>query len=138
MKIFITASFKHGANKKEIEHLCSLVRKSGFEDFCFLRDVENYQKVFEDPKELMLRAKKEIRKCDALLIDMTEKPSGRAVEAGMAYAFGKKMIIIMQKGTKIKDTIRGIADLVVEYENLDDIVPKLRNFAKKPNSSKEN
>jgi hypothetical protein len=39
MKVFITASFKDGKNRVDIEQLCSLVRKSGFEDFCFIRDV---------------------------------------------------------------------------------------------------
>ena len=60
MKVFITASF--GDSKENIENLCEIVRTSGFEDFSFIRDVENYKKVFSDPKELMSRAKKEIQK----------------------------------------------------------------------------
>jgi len=53
MKIFITAPFRNGENKAEIETLCRLVNEAGFEDFCFIRDVENYKKAFTDPKELM-------------------------------------------------------------------------------------
>jgi len=34
--MFITASFKNGENREEIEHLCSLVKQSGFEDFVLL------------------------------------------------------------------------------------------------------
>ena len=94
MKLFITAPFKNGANKKEIEKLCRIIRESGFVDFCFIRDVENYQKMFHDPSELMKRAIKEISKSDVLLIDMTDKPTGRAIEAGMAYALDKKIIVI--------------------------------------------
>jgi nucleoside 2-deoxyribosyltransferase len=90
MKIFITASFRNGENKEEIEHLCGLVKTAGFEDFCFIRDVENYKKAFDDPQELMQRAKDEIDKSDALLIDMTDKPTGRAIEAGIAFALNKK------------------------------------------------
>ncbi len=60
MKIFITASFKDGKNKDEIEHLCSLIKESGFQDFCFIRDVENYQKIFDNPKDLMIKAKEEM------------------------------------------------------------------------------
>jgi hypothetical protein len=33
-----------------------------WQDFCFIRDVENYQKVFDNPKELMKRALEEIIK----------------------------------------------------------------------------
>jgi len=129
MKVFITASF--GDSKENIENLCKIVRTSGFEDFSFIRDVENYKKVFSDPKELMSRAKEEIQNSDALLIDMTEKPTGRAIEAGIAYALGKKIIVIMKKGTVVKDTVIGIADLVIEYDTIGDISSKLKEFALK-------
>ena len=85
-KMYITASFKDGENKEEIEKVCGLVKQAGFEDFCFIRNIENYQKMFNDPKELMKRAKGEIEKSDYLLIDLTNKPTGRAYEAGIAYA----------------------------------------------------
>src|SRR3989344_164661 len=126
MRIFITASF--GDSKENIERLCRAVKAAGFEDFCFIRDVENYQKMFDDPKELMQRARKEIKKSDALLIDMTDKPTGRAIEAGIAYALGKRIIVIMRRGTVIKDTTRGIADVLIEYNEIDDITLQLRTM----------
>jgi nucleoside 2-deoxyribosyltransferase len=73
----------------------------------------------------MKRAKEEIEKSDFLLIDMTDKPTGRAIEAGIAYALNKKIIVIMKKGTQIKDTTRGISEEVIEYNNLEDIVKPL-------------
>lgn len=131
MKIFITASFQNGDNKKEVEHLCGLVKDAGFEDFCFIRDVENYKKVFDDPRELMQRARDEISKSDALLIDMTDKPTGRAIEAGIAFALNKKVIVIAKRGTPIRDTVRGIASFVAEYDVLDDIVTPLKEWLSK-------
>jgi|TARA_B100002003_G_C14146773_1_gene551434 nucleoside 2-deoxyribosyltransferase len=128
MRIFITATFKEGENKEEIGYLCSLIRESGFQDFCFIRDVENYKKVFDNPKDLMKRAKEEISKSDVLLIDMSNKPTGRAIEAGIAFDQNKKIISIMKKGTKIKDTTKGISNLIIEYETLSDIVKPLNSF----------
>jgi nucleoside 2-deoxyribosyltransferase len=128
MRIFITAPFQGIDNKKEIEHLCSLVRKSGFEDFCFVRDVEKYQKMFSTPKELMKRTKDEIQKSDALLIDMSNKPTGRAIEAGIAYSFQKKIVLIMKKGTVLKNPSKGIADTIIEYDSLEEITPQLKKF----------
>jgi nucleoside 2-deoxyribosyltransferase len=125
MKIYITSSF--GDSKEAIERLCSIVRSAGFEDFNFIRDIENYQKVFHNPKELMQRAREEIKKSDALLIDMTDKPTGRAIEAGIAYALDKKIIVIMKRGTEIKDTTRGIADTVIEYDELEDLARGLKS-----------
>lgn len=121
MKVFITASFKEGKNRKEIEQICSIVRNAGFEDFCFIRDVENYQKVFSNPKELMDRARMEILNCGALLFDATEKSTGRAIEVGIAFANKKKIIVVMKEGTKIKDTLRGVADLVITYKVIGDV-----------------
>ncbi len=126
MKLFITASFQGDDNKKEIEHLCELVKMIGFEAFCFIRDVENYKKIFDDPQELMQRTRDEISKSDALLIDVTDKPTGRAIEAGIAFALNKKVIVIAKKGTQMKDTTRGIASLVIEYDVIDDIVMPLK------------
>ena len=130
MKVFITAPFKEGKNKKEIEHLCSILKKSGFEDFCFVRDVENYQKVFDSAKALMQRAQKEIKKCDCLFIDMSNKPTGRVIEAGIAFAEGKKIITVMKRGTVIKDTTRGISDSIMEYEELTDLIEPLSTLFK--------
>jgi nucleoside 2-deoxyribosyltransferase len=126
MKVFITASF--GDSRENIEKLCSVVKSAGLEDFCFMRDVENYRKIFDDPKELMQKAREEIKKSDALLIDMTEKPTGRAVEAGIAYSLEKKIIVIMKRGTQIKDTIKGIADSIIEYDAIEDISAGLKEF----------
>ncbi|HEY4480140.1 MAG TPA: nucleoside 2-deoxyribosyltransferase [Candidatus Paceibacterota bacterium] len=123
MKVFITTSF--GDTRENVEHLCSLVKNAGFEDFCFIRDVENYQKVFDNPKDLMARSLEEIKKCDALLIDMTDKPTGRAFEAGMAYALGKKIIVVMKRGTEIKETTQGIANVIIEYKNIEEVTEKL-------------
>jgi nucleoside 2-deoxyribosyltransferase len=126
VRIFITSSF--GDSRESIEQLCSIARLAGFEDFSFIRDVENYQRIFNDPKELMHKAKDEIQKSDALLIDVTDKPTGRAIEAGIAYALGKKVIVIMKRGMEIKDTTKGIADLVIEYDKIDDIAADLKSF----------
>ena len=132
MKLFVTASFKGNDNKKKIEHLCKLVKMAGFEDFCFIRDVEHYTKMFNDSHKLMQRAKDEIIQSDALLIDMTDKPTGgAAIEAGVAFALNKKVIVIAKKGTPIKNTTSGIASLVVEYDVIDDIVIPLREWLSK-------
>jgi nucleoside 2-deoxyribosyltransferase len=122
MKIYITAPFKGSDNKTEIEKMCEIVKESGFKDFCFIRDVENYKKVFHNAYELMQRAKKEIEKCDALLIDFDGPASGRMIELGIAYALNKKVILITKKGTAVKETVSGVTNNIIEYENLKDII----------------
>jgi len=121
MKIYITSPFRDGKNREEIEALCEAVRSSGFEDFSFIRDIEHYEKMFNDPNELMQRAKEEVEKCGALLINYDGPANGRMIELGIAYALGKKIVLVTVRNTPVKDTVRGVADAVIEYEQLEDI-----------------
>ena len=128
MKVYITAPFKNGENKAEIEHLCWLIKSSWFEDFCFIRDIEHYEKIFHDAHELMLRAKEEIEKCEVLLIDYDWPASGRMIELGIAYALGKKVILITSQDMEVKETVAGVADAIIYYETLEDIVKPLSDL----------
>jgi hypothetical protein len=67
MKLFVTARFKGDENKADIEKLCALVRAAGFDDFCFIRDIEGYERgIFPSPHELMDEARGEFLKYDTL------------------------------------------------------------------------
>jgi len=127
MKIYITAPFRDWENKDEVEYLCATIRKSGFEDYCFIRD----EKTFADEYEMMRKAKEKIEKCEALLMDYDGPTHGRMIELGIAYAINKKIVIITKKWTHIKDTIRGVSDSIIEYENIEDIIkPMVKLFLK--------
>lgn len=131
MKVYVTARYKGTENKAEIEDLCRAVRGSGMEDFCFIRDVENYQVVFDDPKSLWERALLEIKNCDATLIDVSDAPTGgRVVEAGIAYALGQPIFVIVKQGVKYKELFGGIATLVIEYDDYSDITNALTKYIK--------
>ena len=130
MKIFITATFRKTKNKFEIERLCSVVREAGFEDFCFIRDIEHYKKIFSDPRQLMLRTTEEIKNSDSLLFDATKKSTGRAIELGIAYSNHKKIIILVKNSSKIKDSVRGVADEIITYAKIEDIRDTLRRIYK--------
>lgn len=129
--MYVTMTYRGADNRDEVDALCRLVREAGFADFCFVRDVENYRKVFDSPHDLMARSRDEIAASDALLLDMTHRPTGRAIEAGIAYALGRRIVIIMQRGTLLRDTARGIADAVIEYDHLDDIAAPLRGLCER-------
>jgi nucleoside 2-deoxyribosyltransferase len=128
MKLFITARFKGDENKLDIEKLCNTVRTAGFEDFCFIRDVEKYQRgMFSDPHELMEQAREVLLTCDALLIDVSDNPGGgRVIEAGMAFGSNKPVIVIARRGTQLSVPMSGIASAVIEYDKIEDILEPLR------------
>jgi nucleoside 2-deoxyribosyltransferase len=129
-RIFITYSFEIKQNRQNLESFLELIRSAGFQEFCFVRDVENYVNLIQDPKVLMKLTKEEIANSDYLLINCTDKPTGRAAEAGIAYALNIPIIIILKKGIKIKNAMRGIANHIIEYEEMTDIVVPLSSIAK--------
>ena len=131
MKVYITSRFKNSAeNKASIEQLCLVVRDAGMEDFNFIRDVEHYEPhFFASQQEVWAAAKKTLEECDALLIDISDNPSGgRVVEAGMAFALGKPICVVMKKGTMRKDFYDGIATGVFEYDDIHDISAWLKSL----------
>lgn len=129
MKVCVTTRFKGAENKEALVALCAAVRAAGMEDFSFIRDVENYQKTFNDPKELWKRAREEIRKCDALLIDVSDNPTGgRVIEAGIAYALDLPIFILVKEGLQYKDIYDGIGTVVIKYETTEDITKTLARF----------
>lgn len=131
MQVYITARFKNAKeNKNGIEKLCAAVKSAGMVDFSFIRDIENYEKTFDNPKDLWNAALKELEQCDALLVDVSDSPSGgRVVEVGMAYALRKPIFVVLKKGTHLKEFYKGVACLVIEYEEIEDIIRPLRGYS---------
>lgn len=128
MKIFITSRFKGSSeNKADIDKLCAAVRDAGMEDCHFIRDVQHYQpNFFKDEKELWAAALNYLTECDALLVDISDSPSGgRLVEAGMAYSLGKPIYVIVKNGVEYKDFYNGIATSIFKYDEIGDITEQL-------------
>lgn len=134
MKVYVAVRFKGADNKQEVEALCAAVKAADMDDFCFVRDVEHYKHTFDDPKELWQRAYDEIGACDALLIDVSDNPTGgRVVEAGIAYALRKPVIVIKKPGVQHKGLFDGISSTVIEYTSHKDLTAKLKKYEKDRN-----
>lgn len=106
------------------------VRSAGMEDFHFIRDVEKYQpNFFSTQQEVWTAAKNSLKECDALLVDVSDNPSGgRVVEVGMAFALNLQIFVIAKKGTHYKDFYNGVTSKIFEYEDVGDISSWLRNL----------
>ncbi len=131
MKVYVTTRFKGADNKQGIETLCAAVRAAKMRDFSFVRDVENYKKTFDNPKDLWARAFDEIGACDALLVDVSDRPAGgRLVEAGMAYALRKPVIVTKRHGIDHKPLFDGIAATVITYKDHADLTRQLIKYDK--------
>ncbi len=126
MKVYVTTRHKGAENKHQLEALCKAVKSARLHDFSFSRDVE--QK-FASQKELWDRVRDEIGACDMLLIDVSDHPTGgRVVEAGIAYAMRKPVIVVQKLGVTHKEVFDGIASKIITYKNYADLTQQLKQY----------
>lgn len=127
--MYITSRFNNAVdNRESIEQLCLAVRAAGYDDFSFIRDIERFNPDhFGTQKEVWSAALDFLEECDALLVDVSDAPSGgRIVEAGMAFALQKPIYVICKSGERYKDFYKGIATKIIEYEDFGDVTEGLR------------
>lgn len=118
MRIYITAKYKHWEVNSDTEIICKIIKDIWFDDFCFVRDI---RWPFENDQDMMMQALHEIKLSDILLIDVSEKSTWRTIEAWIAYALWKKIILIAKEWTGVKDTFQWISNLIIYYKELKDI-----------------
>jgi len=131
MKVYITYQFKNADPKelrKKLEEFSKLIEEStDWEPFIFFRDVQNWQRGTMNVKEIVDKAMEEISKCDAILVEASEKANGAYFEVGYAKSLGKKVIVIHKKGTEA-NFLEATADVKIEYDDWDDLREKLKEL----------
>ncbi|HSX31496.1 MAG TPA: hypothetical protein VLE99_06280 [Candidatus Saccharimonadales bacterium] len=128
MKVYVTSRFS-GADEQAVEALCGAVRAAGLADFSFIRDIEHYEKVFDTPQQVWQRSREELAQCDALLVDVSDAPTGgRVLETGIAYALALPIFVAVKKGVVYKSIFEGVATKVIEYETYHDITAALADY----------
>lgn len=128
-KMYIAARYKGLENKPDVENFCKIVKEAGFEDFCFIRDIENYGHAFDTVQEVFFAASEELKKCDIFIMDLSDYPTGgRLIEAGMAHALNIPVISTIKRGVKYKESIMAISTEIIEYDNLSDIKENLKKY----------
>lgn len=129
MNIFVSYKFT-GEDPKELEQtfgvLCALLRKHGNTVYCSIEDESWYQAQKRTNKEIMDRAFTKIDECDMFLavVRSNEKSEGMLVE--IRYAMAKKKTFMLALKSDVKTTsIHQMADGVIEFEMLDDLLEQL-------------
>lgn len=134
MKVYITGNFTGTERKQKIEALSVAVREAKMDDFCFLRDVQQYKRTFTNAKAKWAKVYDELAASDLLLVDVADGAnSRRAVECGMALALKKPIVITIQRGMPHKKLFDDLASTVIEYDSYKDITQPLKRYDKQRN-----
>ena len=130
-KLYIAYKFKEHNPKelrKKLEELNKIIEETtNYKTFIFFRDAQKWGKIKMNVKEIVEKAYKAIEKCDAILVEASEKARGAYFEVGYAKALKKKIIVIHQKGTEA-DFLEACADEVIVYEDFENLKKNLEKI----------
>ena len=101
-KIFISVE-RELANEPKIDRLVSRWEKEG-EVLVFSRK-HSFSRGQE--KEMMQRAREEIKKCDVLVV-ASDDVVGVGIEVGIAFALGKRIVLEIETSSS---TLKGVANI---------------------------
>ena len=132
MRIYVAYQFT-GQDKKYLKHL--LVRVSeklhelGHQTFIFYRDVQKWSQPVKNEKTIINSAFNTIDNCDAILalLENQKRSEGTILEIGYSKGKGKKVFIAINDRVGKKKFLykKGIADKVVFYKDVDQLISKL-------------
>lgn len=130
-KIYIAYKFKEQNPKelrKKLEKLSKIIEETTkYKTYIFFRDAQKWGEIKTPIKELVKKACKAVEKCDAILVDASEKANGIYFEVGYAKALKKKIIVIHQEGTEA-NFLESCADKIIVYKDFKDLKEKLKKI----------
>ena len=122
MKAYIAIKYHADhSNRERIEGISAALERQGLETVCITRDLEKWGAVQFDSGTLMQRTFDEIDTSNVVIVDLTEKGVGVGIEAGYAFAKHIPVVTIARKGSDISETLRGISQEILLYDQYDDL-----------------
>jgi nucleoside 2-deoxyribosyltransferase len=128
-KIYVAYKFKEQDPeelRKKLEELSKIIEETtNYKTYIFFRDAQKWGKIKMPINEVVEKAYKALKKCDAILAEASEKANGIYFEVGYAKALNKKIIIIHQEGTEA-NFLEACADKIIIYKDFEDLKEKLK------------
>lgn len=69
-----------------------------------------------------------IKRSDLLITEVSAPSTGSGVEMGWADAFDVLILALHKKGTKRSKSVEYVTKEIIEYENAEDMIEKIKNF----------
>ncbi len=69
-----------------------------------------------------------IGECDLVIIELSEKGVGLGIETGYACAKGIPVVTVAKRGSDISETLRGISEEIIFYDDVRDLEPFFTNL----------
>lgn len=125
MKVFIAMKVPRSDKTLRLaaDLLAAIVNSTGHQPF--VATVEIAQNGLTDPKEFMPFVRQNLQTTDLLIMLNHPELRGGLIEAGIAYAQNIPIWLCHKPGERVSSSLHGCADVIIEYETLDELRDKL-------------
>ena len=125
MEAYITCPCDHSNKRLSLLPIIKeAVLANGFEAFIFKIGGD-------DPKEILRRDYEQMKKCDLIIAEVSERSHGVGIEIGISYCLGLKRILLLAEGEHITKLAQGMPDThLIYYKDKKDLKEKLNNKLK--------
>lgn len=128
MRAYLAIKYKGDrSNRRLIEKISAALAGLGIETRVIALEPE--AETARSPQELMDHTFKTIDACDAVVVEFSEKGVGLGIEAGYARATRKPVVVVARSGSEISETLAGIAERIVFYDEPEELAGKLAFLA---------
>ena len=113
--------------REESDKICSLLESKNKETYCVIFD--GSEKEANSNENKMKYAFSKLDGCDTFLVILRNERKSEGMLMEFGYAIAKKMKIIVAIKNGVKNTyLPEIADEVIKFENIDDLLNKLKEL----------
>ena len=79
---------------------------------------------------IVVNSRESLKTVDLFIAEVSQPATGLGIELGYASSYGKNILCISKKGSKISSSLRYLTDDFIEYEDIEDMIQKIWNFLK--------
>ena len=84
-------------------------------------------------EDKIVNTKNIISKCDLVIAEVSLPSTGQGIELGWADYTKTPILCMYEKGTKISSSLKYITNEFIEYDSVEDMIKKIRDFIKNNN-----
>ena len=84
-------------------------------------------------EDKIVNTKDIISKCDLVIAEVSLPSTGQGIELGWADYTKTPILCMYEKGTKISSSLKYITNEFIEYDSVEDMIKKIRDFIKNNN-----
>ncbi len=90
-----------------------------------MKKLKGFELILPHEKSKTKNSKETIKKCAAVIAEVSHPSHGVGIELGWADGYGIPIILIFRKGHEVSPSLRIISDKCLEYTRIEDILPLL-------------